>query len=69
MTDAENADALFVTYKQADGQPVDGEYAWVTDLEYFADVDQPTDVVKETWTLVSRETLTVKPPFWDDDDG
>lgn len=46
----------FVTYKRADGDPVGGEYGWVTDTEFFEDEDY-VEVVKEVWTLASRETI------------
>jgi hypothetical protein len=64
----EHANALLVTYKQADGGLIFGEFSFVTELEFFDDADKPIEVVKETWQRVAVETFTVKPPWWSDDE-
>lgn len=45
------------TYRRADGEPVRGEYGWVTDIDgYEDDEDGPVEWVEETWerTAVRR---------------
>ena len=68
MTDDLAAEGM-VTYKRADGEMVLDEYGWVTDLEWFdpMDLETPVELVKETWTLTSRETVIVKPHDWCDE--
>lgn len=47
----------FITYRRADGQPID-DYDFVTDEEWFTEGDgEPTKVIRETWTLASTETI------------
>jgi hypothetical protein len=46
------------TYKREDGEPICGEYSFVTELEWFESDDEPTELVKETWVLVSSENIT-----------
>lgn len=58
----------WVTYRMADGTEIFGEYAWVTDPEFFEDGDEPIEVIKETWKLIGSETVTFKPSWWTDDD-
>ena len=45
------------TYRNADGEPVVGEYSFVDGTEWWEDDDQLSDVVKEVWVLASAETL------------
>jgi len=60
------APKTMTTYKHADGELVDGEYGWVADLDgYEADALVPVDWVRETWQLVSTETVTTFPPLYD----
>lgn len=59
---------LWVTYKLANGDLVGGEYGFVTDDEFFDDIDEPVEVVKQTWRLVSSETVTFKPPWYEDEE-
>jgi hypothetical protein len=47
------------TYRMANGDLIYGEYSYVGDLEFFEDSDEPTELVKETWVLVSSEQLTI----------
>ncbi len=47
----------WVTYRLANGDQVWDEYAFVVNTEFFEDVDRPTEVIKETWTLVASETI------------
>lgn len=58
------------TYRRADGELVYGEYLFVMQPEFFEDVDEPVEVIKETWTLTASERVTFTPPGWtgDDDD-
>lgn len=55
-----------VIYRLADGGLIWGEYDYVSDTEYFEDVDRPVDVIVEWWTLRSATTVTFKPRHWDD---
>lgn len=57
----------WTTYRMADGSQIYGEYAFVDGPEFFEGVDQPTDVVEETWVLKSSRTVTFKPTHWDDE--
>lgn len=58
----------WVTYRLANGDPIWGEYAFVTGTEFFEDVADETEVIKETWLLKETETITVKPFWWSDDE-
>lgn len=61
-----------VTYRNADGKPIAGEFDFVMGLEWFDDLDEPIELVRERWVLGERETIVVKPSWWDDlkdDDG
>ena len=49
------------TYKMADASMVNEEFGWVTDLEYFEDEEEPTEVIEEVWVLKSSRTITVGP--------
>lgn len=51
-----------VTYKMADGSLIGGEFSWTTGTEFFDDCDEPADVVREVWQLVTRESLRLNPP-------
>lgn len=58
---------LFITYKRADGGLVWGEYTFVTEPDGLdEDLDEPDEYIKETWQLVSRETVVFKPYGWDE---
>jgi hypothetical protein len=50
-----------VTYKMADGSLIGGEFSWTTDLEFFDEGDDPSEVVREWWRLVRRERLRINP--------
>ena len=41
--------------------PPGDEYGWVTDTEYFDDIDDPVTVKRRLWTLVSEDTVTFHP--------
>ncbi len=47
----------WVTFRLASGEPVYGEFAYVDGPEFFEGVDRPTAVIKETWALLSAETI------------
>lgn len=66
MTDPDPAG--WVTYRRSDGEPIGGEYAFVTELEWFDMDTEPTELIKETWTLISSETITVGPTWLDEED-
>ena len=48
----------WVTYRRADGQLIHGEFSWVDDPQALDDLLDPTEIIKETWVLQSRETYT-----------
>lgn len=50
------------TYRLADGDPVYGEYAFVTDTEYFNDRFDPVKVVQERWVLSKRVEMWLPEP-------
>jgi len=51
----------WTTYRQVGGY-VAGEYAFVTDPEYFEDADPAVEVIVEKWQLVSREVVKMGVP-------
>lgn len=52
-------DKEWTTYKIANGDLVWGEYEWVSDLNFFEEVDEPATLLKETWVCVGREEIVV----------
>lgn len=57
-------DDYLVTYRRADGELIDGEFAWVTSSELLDSLLDPTEVIMETWVLQKVETYTTEPnPF------
>lgn len=52
-----------VTYRMADGSSVYGEYAFVTDTEWFTEGDdfEPIEVVREEWLLMQTTPVTFHP--------
>lgn len=38
-----------------------GEYGWVTDPEWFDDIDDPTTVTRQRWRLVGQDEVTFHP--------
>jgi hypothetical protein len=60
----------WTTYKLADGEQIAGEYSWVdSDIEEWIDpgeLDEPVEVIKETWWLLASEIITIKPTDWCD---
>lgn len=58
---------LWTTYRMADGSDIYGEYAWVTDTEFFEESDR-CEVVKETWKLVASEDIVINEYEDDEDD-
>ena len=57
----EDGTVTMTTYRRADGESTAGEFDWVTQLEWFEDDDEPTDLIKETWVRVASEPITVNP--------
>lgn len=41
--------------------PPDYEFSFVTDPEYFEDVDDPLTIKRQTWRLVREEAVTFHP--------
>ena len=54
---------LFVTYQMADGSQVAGEYAFVTDTEWFEERDEEIRVIKKTYYLVHEEEVVFPDPY------
>ena len=48
-----------VTYRNADGSYVGGEYAHVGELDFWNDCDEPVKVIGEKWVLVGRWEIEV----------
>lgn len=57
---------LWVTYRMEDGTDIFGEYAWVTDTEFFEESDDECRVIKETWRRVESEVVVFNE--WVDED-
>lgn len=38
-----------------------GEYAWVTDPEWFDDIDEPVTVTRQQWQLICEDRVTFHP--------
>jgi hypothetical protein len=57
----------WVTYRMEDGSDIYGEYAWVTDTEFFEESDE-CRVIKETWRLVDSEVVVFNEWIDDEDD-
>lgn len=55
----------FTTYKMANGEPVAGEYGWVSDTEFFEDAldwgGDSVEVIREVWTRQSMTPITFHP--------
>jgi len=51
------ADVTMTTYKQADGEPVGGEYSFVTDLDHFDECWRPVEVVEQVWVQAATRTF------------
>lgn len=56
-----SAEAEFTTYRMANGEHVFDEFAFVTNLEWLTDTEEPVTLIKETWTLRDREEIVVMP--------
>lgn len=66
MTSPKEVGQEWTTYEMADGSLVCGEYAFVTELEFFDDNPEPTELVKAVWVLRSVEPYVVLPPGWEE---
>jgi hypothetical protein len=53
-----------VTYRRADGEAISGEYDYVEQLEWFESDYEPTELIKETWTLTETGAVRLVPPGW-----
>ena len=60
------AEQRMTTYRNADGEPVAGEYEWVTEMDWWeeSDIDQPCDVLKQEWVCQSTEVIHLTPTGW-----
>ena len=57
-----------ITYRRDDGEPIAGEYDFVTQLEWFEGDTEETRLVKETWIRIDADLVTVNHIDPDDDD-
>lgn len=58
----------WTTYRRQDGESICDEYSFVTELEWFEDDDEPTDLIEERWVLQSTRAFTINEPEPDEDD-
>ena len=56
------------TYELASGEPIYGEFGWVTDLEYFDDRDGEIVLKRKRWLLLSEDEYILPDPLAADDD-
>ena len=50
-----------VTWSRADGGLVCDEFSFVTETEWFEDDDEPLQLRRQTWSLISEEVGTYWP--------
>lgn len=53
--------SIDVTFKLADGELVYGEFGWVTDLDFFDDIDEPIELIEERWQRTYERRRWVVP--------
>jgi len=58
----------WITYRLEDGMPVAGEYAWVTEIDWFENDTDVCHVVKETWRLIATEKMVFNEYVDDEND-
>ena len=51
--------ATMTTYCLANGELIDGEFSFVTTDDFFGDVDDRTEIVKQVWVLQSEEHIVL----------
>lgn len=56
--DVQERPRTWTTYRMANGEPIWGDYAWVDSPEFFDDLDEPIEVVKEVWVLQNSDVVT-----------
>lgn len=57
----------FDTFKMANGEPVLGEYEFVTGTDgWFDDIDEPVELLHEVWVRVAVQNYTIYPTDWDE---
>jgi len=63
-------DGEMTTWRRADGEPIWGEFDFVTDDVWLeeGEFDEPTEILKEVWTRVSSETTVYGQPEPDEDE-
>lgn len=54
-------DQRMTTYKLANGEPVLGEFSWVTDLDYFDDLEEPVEIIEQRWECVITQRRWLVP--------
>jgi hypothetical protein len=58
--DLNNPSTLLV-YRRADGQLIEGQHEFVTNLDLFEGYKQPVELIKELWMLGGRRKMTYTP--------
>jgi hypothetical protein len=58
------APSFTTTYKRADGEMVNDEYGWVTDTDFFDDIEEPLELIREEWTRTAVERQWVLPALY-----
>jgi len=56
------AEGVMTTYRRADGEPI-GDYSWVTELDFFDEEDERTELIVEVWHRVAVDTIEVGPSW------
>lgn len=52
----------WTTYELADGDLIMGEFGWVTDTDFFDDLDDQVEVIRREWKLVKVDRVMFGPP-------
>lgn len=55
--------ADFIVYAMADGEPIWGEYGFVTSLDGFEDREEEVRLIKRTYRLLSEEEIVLPDPY------
>ncbi len=49
------------TYHRVDGEFINGDFGWVTDLDWFDDLDGPIELVRTTWRCEAQAHVRRSP--------
>lgn len=60
-----SADPYLTTYSDPDGEPIAGEFTFVTGTEWFEGCDEPVRLVRRTFVRFEEEVGTFYPPGTD----